>query len=160
MKGALLVLGGRKTPLSPEIGDSGLRSLHTCYFFTNLLPKPKLCLNSLLIKHPKLSFFVLSIPLIFIASLSKKYKSYLLWPLLRSHFYATSMCTQIKWVSFSPVHGTQSVLCQFYDWSSHRNSRGEKGKCPLPDSRISGSHSHTHKHCVAEVFLFKKPSHF
>ena len=33
-----------------------------CYFFTNLLPKPKLCLKSLLIKYPDLSFFVPSIP--------------------------------------------------------------------------------------------------
>ena len=61
MKLALPVRGGRRMPFSPEIGNSGL-SVH---LFTDLLPKPKLGLNPLLIKHPNLSFFVLSIPLKF-----------------------------------------------------------------------------------------------
>ena len=59
-----------------------------CYFFTSLILKHKFCLNSLLIKHPNLNFFVLSITLKFIVSLSKNYKNRLLWPFLRSYFFS------------------------------------------------------------------------
>ena len=82
MKSALSVSGCRMY-LSPEIGN----------LVTSLIyyPKPKLCLDSSLIK-PKFFSFVLSIPSKFIVYFSKKYKS-LLWPLLRSHFYETSVHT-------------------------------------------------------------------
>lgn len=49
-------------------------------------PKPKLCLDSSLIKNPSLNSFVLSIPYKFVVSLSKKYQSCLLWSLFRSCF--------------------------------------------------------------------------
>ena len=60
--------------------------------FTNLLPKPKLSLNPVLIKHLKPKIFVLSILHKFIISLPKKHKSCLVWPLLRFHFYRNSVC--------------------------------------------------------------------
>lgn len=90
MKGALPASRGR-TPLTPESGNSGWEAcvnephyflITQVYirfrFFTTWVPE-------------SLSFFVLSVPHKFI-NLSKKYKGCLLWPLLRSHFYETSMC--------------------------------------------------------------------
>ena len=63
--------------------------------YTNLTlihyPKPYPYLDSSLIEHQNLSFFVLSILHKFIVSLPKNYKSCLLWLLLRSHFYNTLM---------------------------------------------------------------------
>ena len=52
--------------------NSGPKSLYKQTFTSNLLSKPKLCLNSLLIKHPNLSFFVLSNPHKYIVFLCKK----------------------------------------------------------------------------------------
>lgn len=77
--------------------NSGLRSLYQqtlliSLIFTNLLPKPKLSLNSVLIKHLNPNIFVLSILHKFIISLPKKHKSYLVWLLLRFHFYRNSVC--------------------------------------------------------------------
>lgn len=56
MKGVLPESEGRKTLLASEVGNSERREAYTnqpCYFL-NLLPqKPKLCLDSSPIKHPK-----------------------------------------------------------------------------------------------------------
>ena len=68
VKNALPIPGGRKTSLSPETGNSGPRTLYK-YFSPILLHKPKLCLNSLPIKHPNLNVFALSILLQFTVSL-------------------------------------------------------------------------------------------
>ena len=60
-----------------------------------------------------------------IYSLSKKYKSCLLWPLLRSHFYETSL-HMIK-ISFSPIN----LFCVNFIVSPAKNSRGVEGEISL-----------------------------
>ena len=56
LKGVLPVPAGRKMSLSSETGIEGQEACinKSCYFFSNLPSKPKLCLNSLLITHPHL----------------------------------------------------------------------------------------------------------
>ena len=85
---ALPASGGRRTPLSSETGDSGWGTcIHKpCYFF-NWLPQAHTLFRFPLIKHPKPKFFVLSIPHKSIVSVCDKYRSCLLWPLLRSYFW-------------------------------------------------------------------------
>ena len=105
--------------------DQGIQGREACinksfYFFTNLLPKHKLCC-SLLIKHLKPKFLC---PHKFIVSFSKTYKCCLLWPLLLSHFYETSVhLIKICFFFFS-----YSFLCQFYYSSCHKNSGGAEGE--------------------------------
>ena len=95
--------GSKRSPLS-ETRNLGWE---TCINkpFTSLIdyPKPKLCLDSLPIKHQNLSCFVLSIPHKFLLSLSKKYKSCLLSPLFRL-ISMTLLCLQIKICFFSPIN--------------------------------------------------------
>ena len=68
--------GNQKVERHPyyQIGDLGAqkpvqKKPTTSYFFLNLLPMPKVYLNSLLINDVNLRFFVLSIPLKFIVCL-------------------------------------------------------------------------------------------
>ena len=84
--------------------------------------KQKLFIDSLLVlSSQSLSFFVL-----FNSSqmycLSKKYKSSLLWSLIKSHFYETSM--HKNWNCFS---SWESVWGSFYFPSSHKNSGQLRG---------------------------------
>lgn len=72
-------------------------------------PKAHFCWDSLLTKHPNLSFFVLSKSDRCIVSLSKNIKSCLPWSFLRSHFYGNSVHTIKNLVFFS----CSFVLCQF-----------------------------------------------
>ena len=118
MKDTLPASGGRRTPLSLEIWNSGQEA---CINKPYLLyyPKPKLRILHWL-STQSLNFFVLTIPRKFIVSLSKKYISCLLWSLLRFHFYET-LCAQIKICLFFSCY---SVLCQFHYESRHKNSRG------------------------------------
>ena len=99
LKGALPVPAGRKMSLSSETGIEGQEACinKSCYFFSNLPSKPKLCLNSLLITHPHLiSLFFLVLSTFFVSS-SKKHKSCLLWPLLSFYFRETTIHA---WISF------------------------------------------------------------
>lgn len=80
--------------------DSGVETSRNkpSYFF-NLLPKPKLCLFSSLIKHLNPKFCVFFIFVFFFLKISsqmycifvKKYKSCLFWSLFRSYFSETSV---------------------------------------------------------------------
>ena len=83
-----------QTPLPSEIGDlEGKACINEIVISFINYPKPRLLLDFLLteLSTQSISFFVLSIHHKFILSLSKKYKSCLLWSLLKSHVYETSM---------------------------------------------------------------------
>ena len=123
--------------------DSGPRSLHSCYFFIKSLPKSKLCLNSVLIKHPNLFLCPVTPSQIYC------FFVYKVKAICFGHFLGCislrPLCTQIKFFFFS----CKSVLCQCYDWSSRRNSREEqRGASPLSDGRTSTSCSHIHTSIV------------
>ena len=61
VKGSLPGSGSRRTPLSPEAGNLELRSPYkqTLLLLSLTPPKPKLCLDSSLIKQPKPKFLCL-----------------------------------------------------------------------------------------------------
>ena len=58
VKGAFMISECRKSPLLPEMENLGQETYTNinkpCYFFNS--PKPKLCLDSSLIDHPKTKF--------------------------------------------------------------------------------------------------------
>lgn len=94
-EGALPVLGGRKTLLSPEMGNQGKKSAQTSW------------------DEPLSSWsFLHNWPPPCLGSLSERYKSFLLWSLLQVCVLLgrfSCACKNMKPVCLSPV----SLSCQF-----------------------------------------------
>ena len=99
-----------ETSLSPELGNSGLRSLYKQISWLLLIYylKPKLCVNSSLIMYPKPKFLCLVIPHKFIISLYKIY-ILLLCSVSKLHFSVISNTYILNWI-FSSESGLVSIL--------------------------------------------------
>ena len=117
--------GYRKTPLTLEVENLKLKNLceQTCYF-SNLLPQVQTLFRFFI--NWAQSFIALSLPHKFSVSLSRKHKSSLLWPFLRSHCYETSI--RIKFFSFSPANLSciDLIMCPL------RTQERWRGKLLLP----------------------------
>lgn len=107
VKYTLLVPGGR------EIRDKNSRP-KALNSVTSILvidyPKPKLCLDSSLIKHSSLIFFVLLYPHKFVVSLSKKCKVACFGQYFISHIPKTSTYTKLN-LNFFLVNNRKSWFC-------------------------------------------------
>lgn len=101
--------GNKSTHLSLALRNPEPKTLHIpCYSFTNLPPKPKLCLDASLMSTPTWSAFLLSVLHKLTVSLSKKYKKLAGSSFLR----VSSMISHVHILNgFSPING---ALCQFY----------------------------------------------
>ena len=95
MKGVLSAFGDRKTLIARDRQLGRKASINKLCYFSNLLPQAP-TFNKLVTNWaPKSKFLYPIIPHQLIGFLSKKHKSYLLWPLLGSYFYETSVCSNL-----------------------------------------------------------------
>ena len=117
--------GCRKTPLTLEVENLKLKNLceKTCYF-SDLLPQVQTLFR--FFTNCAQSFIALSLPHKFSVSLSRKHKSSLLWPFLRSHFYEVSLYLIKVWC-FSLVNRSCAHFIISPDTTAQE---GEKGKFP------------------------------
>ena len=106
LKGALPVPAGRKMSLSSEMGIEGQEACinKSCYFFSNLPSKPKLCLNSLLITHPHLIYLFFRVLSTFLYLHLKSIK-----PVYFGHFLVST--------SVRPPYTHESLSCSLVNLS-------------------------------------------
>ena len=116
-----------------ELGQKNLYESNSSNFFTNVLPKLKLCLNSLLIKSQSLLLCPINSFQIYCSiysfSLSKKYKSCLFWSFLRQ-FCETSMWLNYNLFLFLLLIWAVWILLLAH---SQELKMGRGGNGPLPN---------------------------